>query len=110
MQASTHIHTSQAVTKYLFSGEPFGFKISTREGRTARKNIFTATTKMLVLYGMPGSPPCRIVSLALDVLEVEYEYKNVDLMAGESRTPEFLKVWLNISAFVWQYSQFDLQK
>ena len=46
----------------------------------------------VVLYSMSASPPCRIASLALDVLGVEYEFKKIDLMKGEARTPEYLKV------------------
>ncbi len=44
------------------------------------------------LYAHPQSPPSRTVTLALDVLKVEHEYKFVDLFAGEARKPEYLKV------------------
>ena len=44
------------------------------------------------LYGMAGSAPCRIVAMALEVTETEYEFKVTNLMAKEHMTPEFLKV------------------
>lgn len=46
----------------------------------------------LTLHAISGSPPCRVASLVLDALKLEHEYKRVDLMAGEHKTPEYLKL------------------
>ncbi|EDW91639.1 glutathione S-transferase 1 [Drosophila yakuba] len=45
----------------------------------------------IVLYGLDISPPVRSCQLTLRALELEYEFKEVDLLAGEHRTEEFLK-------------------
>merc|ERR1712051_779661 len=42
------------------------------------------------VYGMGLSAPCRIVEMTAEVLGLEYEFKVVDLMAGENMKPEFL--------------------
>lgn len=44
------------------------------------------------IYGMQLSAPCRIVGMTCEVLKVPYEFKETDLMKGEHKTPEFLKV------------------
>jgi len=44
----------------------------------------------LVLYAAPPSPPSRSVVLLLKLLKVDFEYKNIDVMGGENKTPEFL--------------------
>ncbi|XP_064541746.1 glutathione S-transferase 1-like [Drosophila montana] len=45
----------------------------------------------IVLYGIDISPPVRACLLTLRALDLPYEYKNVDLLAGEHKTEEFLK-------------------
>jgi len=42
------------------------------------------------VYGMNLSAPCRIVNMTAECLGLEYEFKIVDLMAGEHMKPEFL--------------------
>ena len=42
------------------------------------------------VYGMSLSAPCRIVNMTAECLGLEYEFKVVDLMAGEHMKPEFL--------------------
>jgi len=42
------------------------------------------------IYGMQLSAPCRIVEMTAEVLGLEYEFKVVDLMAGDHMKPEFL--------------------
>ena len=44
----------------------------------------------LEIYGMQLSAPCRIVEMVAEVLGLDYEFKVVDLMAGEHMKPEFL--------------------
>ena len=44
------------------------------------------------LYYMPMSAPCRSVLLLAKSIGLELNPKVVDLMAGETRTPEFIKV------------------
>ena len=44
------------------------------------------------IYGMSLSAPCRICYLTCEVLGIEYKMVNCDLMKGENRAPEFLKV------------------
>jgi len=45
----------------------------------------------IVLYGLDISAPVRSCQLTLRALELEYEFKEVDLLAGEHRKEEFLK-------------------
>ena len=42
------------------------------------------------VYGMSLSAPCRIVNMTAECLGLDYEFKVVDLMAGEHMKPEFL--------------------
>ena len=46
----------------------------------------------LKLYYMFQSPPCRVVMMVLDMLNLKYEAVVVDLLKGEGKTPEYLKV------------------
>lgn len=47
-------------------------------------------------YQLPGSPPCRAVALTAAALDIEMNFKQVNLMNGEHLKPEFLKVFLRI--------------
>jgi glutathione S-transferase len=42
------------------------------------------------VHGTAASGNCHKVRLALDILGVPYEWREVDVLKGESRTPEFL--------------------
>jgi len=42
------------------------------------------------IHGMQLSAPCRIVEMTAECLGVEYQFKVVDLMAGDHMKPEFL--------------------
>ena len=53
-----------------------------------KKNYKMAIT----LYGTMTSGPCRMVSMTLEFVGKKYDYKNVDLMKGEHKTPEYMKV------------------
>lgn len=44
------------------------------------------------LYYFPPSPPCRSVLMLGKALRINFNLKNVNIMAGEHITPEFLKV------------------
>jgi len=44
------------------------------------------------LYGMQLSAPCRLVQMTADVVGVEFDFKTVDLMAGEHMKPEYLAI------------------
>ncbi|KAH8357788.1 hypothetical protein KR200_009148 [Drosophila serrata] len=44
------------------------------------------------LYGIDGSPPVRSVLLTLKALGLDFDYKIVNLMAGEHLKPEYLKI------------------
>jgi len=46
----------------------------------------------ITVYGMELSAPVRCVMMTCEVVGVEYEFKKVDLMAGENKTPEYLKI------------------
>ncbi|XP_043645913.1 glutathione S-transferase 1-like [Drosophila teissieri] len=46
----------------------------------------------LILYGFDGSPAVRAVLLTLSALGLEFEYRIVNLMAGEHLKPEYLKI------------------
>ena len=46
----------------------------------------------LTLYSHPQSPFVRAVTVLLDILDVKYENKHLDLFAGEQNKPEYLKV------------------
>ncbi|KAH8400714.1 hypothetical protein KR009_000531, partial [Drosophila setifemur] len=43
----------------------------------------------LVLYGVEASPPVRACKMTLDALGLQYEYKLVNLLAGEHKTKEY---------------------
>lgn len=43
-----------------------------------------------VVYGMAASGNCHKVKLALELLGLPYQWREVDLMKGGTRTPEFL--------------------
>jgi len=47
---------------------------------------------MLTVYGHPFSPNTRKVRWALEEADVAYEFKQVDLIKREQKTPEFLKL------------------
>lgn len=42
------------------------------------------------VHGMAASGNCHKVKLALDILGLPYDWREVDIMAGGTRTPEFL--------------------
>ncbi len=44
------------------------------------------------VFGMVSSGNCHKVKLALDLLRIPYRWHETDIMKGESRTPEFLKM------------------
>ena len=46
----------------------------------------------LLLYGNLYSPPCRIVSLTLECLNLKYKLMEIWPLKGECMTPEFLEV------------------
>ena len=45
---------------------------------------------MHTIYGMASSGNCHKVRMVLEHLRIPYEWREVDIMKGESRTPEFL--------------------
>lgn len=45
---------------------------------------------MIAIYGDRLSGNCRKVAYVADYLELDYEWIDVDILKGESRTPEFL--------------------
>ncbi len=47
---------------------------------------------MLTIYGFDFSSPSNKVRFAANAMGILYEYKQVNLMAGEQRTPEFMKL------------------
>ena len=54
------------------------------------------------VYGMDLSAPVRIVLMTAEVLGIDYELVKVDLMAGEHKKPEYLKVYsMAISALLY---------
>ncbi|KAI7815122.1 glutathione S-transferase, partial [Rhyzopertha dominica] len=44
------------------------------------------------LYSFPPSPPCRAVLLLAKAIGLKLNVKTVNVMAGETRTPEFIKL------------------
>ena len=44
------------------------------------------------VHGIGASAPCRIVYMTCEALGLEYEMVSCDLMKGENKTPEYLKV------------------
>jgi glutathione S-transferase len=44
------------------------------------------------VFGADVSAPCRLVYMTCEMLGIEYKKMPIDLMKGETRTPEFLKV------------------
>ena len=47
---------------------------------------------MFTLYGVDLSFNVTKVKFAANAMNLQYEFKNVNLLAGEQRTPEFLKI------------------
>src|SRR5580698_8304704 len=47
---------------------------------------------MLTIYGFDFSSPANKVRFAANAMGLQYEYKRVNLLAGEQKSPEFLKV------------------
>lgn len=47
---------------------------------------------MAVLHGLIASPPCRAALLVAKAIGVDLEMKEVNIMAGENRTPEYLEL------------------
>jgi len=47
---------------------------------------------MLTIYGFDFSSPCNKVRFAANAMGLNYEYKQVNLLAGEQKSPEFLKL------------------
>ncbi len=47
---------------------------------------------MLTIYGFDFSSPANKVRFAANAMGLQYEYKQVNLLAGEQKTPEFLKL------------------
>ncbi|HTT11336.1 MAG TPA: glutathione S-transferase family protein [Burkholderiaceae bacterium] len=50
------------------------------------------TSTSLHVYGMASSGNCHKVKLALDILGIACRWHETDIMKGESRTPEFLRM------------------
>ena len=46
-----------------------------------------------IVYVTDASPPSRAVLLAAAALGVEVDVRKIDLLKGEHRTPEFVKVF-----------------
>ncbi len=44
------------------------------------------------VYGSAASGNCHKVKLALDVLNIPYRWHEIDVLKGETRTPEFLRM------------------
>ncbi len=61
----------------------------------------------ITLYAHPQSPPCRSVSILLELLDVSHEYKFVDLMKGEHEQPWFKQV-LQLNFSVKRVLRFSL--
>ena len=67
------------------------------------------------LFAVPRSPPCRNVTLILDFLGLEYEFKNADPIDGETKTPEFaamsiqhaIPVFVDFDGFSAEFSMND---
>jgi glutathione S-transferase len=50
---------------------------------------------MLTVYGMKNSGNCYKVQLLLELLGRSYDWREVNILAGESRTPEYLAMNAN---------------
>ena len=44
------------------------------------------------IHGMSLSAPCRICYMTCEVLGIDYKMITCDLMKGENKSPEYLKV------------------
>merc|ERR1711887_274919 len=55
-------------------------------------NTQTITMPTLELHGFPVSAPSRAVHMALDLLDLEYNFINTNILEGATRTPEFLSL------------------
>jgi len=66
----------------LISVKTIGCHKKSHEGRT----------QMLKLYDFKSSPNCQRVKVVLEEKKIPYETVNVDLRAGEQKTPDYLKI------------------
>lgn len=55
---------------------------------------------MVKIYGAPLSAPFRTCLLTAEAVGVAYENVPVDILGGETRTPEYLKVLENIYEYL----------
>ena len=58
----------------------------------------------IIMYGIEVSPPVRAAMVVCKALGVEFEFRIVDLLAGDHLKPEFLKVKLKL---FYPYSVFE---
>lgn len=47
---------------------------------------------VVIVHATAGSPPCRAVFLTAKALNLSVQNKEVNVLAGETRTPEFVKL------------------
>jgi hypothetical protein len=50
------------------------------------------TSTNLTVYGDPFSANTRLVTIVLELLELEYEFRHVDVLKGDNLSPAFQKV------------------
>jgi glutaredoxin len=58
----------------------------------SQKKSHEGRTQMLKLYDFKSSPNCQRVKVVLEEKKIPYETVNVDLRAGEQKTPDYLKI------------------
>ena len=73
-------------------------KTETSFSRIIFPSLWSVKMSPVEVYGMKGSAPCHIVSMALEMTKTEYEFKVVNLMAGDHMKPEYIKVHLCLPA------------
>ena len=62
-----------------------GVKLALPPARLPGESVMSCT-----VYGTAASGNCHKVRMALDILGEPYEWREIDILKGESRTPEFL--------------------
>ena len=60
----------------------------------------------IMIYGMAPSAPFRIVTMTCEILGLQYEVKPVNILEGENKKPEYLKVMSFESSFCLTFFQF----
>jgi glutathione S-transferase len=88
---SNALNTKTGLVQAVFARRIFAFSAAVSVRMTNRQ-IFERSAQMLKLYDFKSSPNCQRVKVVLEEKKIPYETINIDLRAGEQKTPDYLKI------------------